>query len=101
MVSDDVNEQTMVGASNKPFDYLACGIPILVSDRPDWREMFVRAGFGLSCNPASPESIAMAVRWFLDHQEQARKMGELGRQQIQIEWNYRREFEPILNRILQ
>ena len=31
---EDVNLQTMVGASNKPFDYLTSGLAILVSDDP-------------------------------------------------------------------
>jgi len=37
--STDINEQTMAGASNKPFDYLSCGLALLVSDLPDWRRM--------------------------------------------------------------
>jgi len=44
--SDDPNEQAMVGASNKPFDYLACGLALLVSDLPDWQKMFVETGCG-------------------------------------------------------
>jgi hypothetical protein len=26
----------MVGAFNKPFDYMACGLPLLVTILPDW-----------------------------------------------------------------
>src|SRR5207253_1955802 len=28
--SEDINLRYMVGASNKPFDYMACGLPLLV-----------------------------------------------------------------------
>jgi hypothetical protein len=46
-VSEDINMQAMVGASDKAFDYLACGLALLVSDLPDWRAIYVEAGYGL------------------------------------------------------
>ena len=39
--SNDLNMRHMTGASNKPFDYMAAGLALLVSDLPDWRQMFV------------------------------------------------------------
>lgn len=94
--SRDVNERNMTGASNKPFDYLACGLALLVSDLPDWRRMYVEPGFGLVCDPDDPTSIAAALRWFLDHPGEMRKMGEQGRQRIVEEWNYEMQFAPVL-----
>jgi glycosyltransferase involved in cell wall biosynthesis len=95
----DVNMDHMVGASNKPFDYLASGVPMLVSPRVEWNEAFVEAGLARSCDPQSAESIADAVRWFVDHPEARREMGEQGRQKILREWNYERQFEPVARRI--
>jgi glycosyltransferase involved in cell wall biosynthesis len=89
----------MVGASNKPFDYLSSGLALLVSDLPDWRTNYVEMGYGLACDPDDPESIATALRWFLNHQVEMRAMGERGRQRIATEWNYEKEFLPILERI--
>lgn len=85
----------MAGASNKPFDYIASGLPLLVPDLPDWNEMYVKPGYGLACDPDDPESIANALRWFLDHPEQMRAMGEAGRQRILTEWNYETQFRPV------
>ena len=48
----DLNMNHMTGASNKPFDYMAAGLALLVSDLPDWTRMFVEPGFGFACNPA-------------------------------------------------
>jgi hypothetical protein len=45
--SRDRNEQAMSGASNKAFDYLVCGLAVLVSNLPDWRSTFVEPGYGL------------------------------------------------------
>ena len=43
--------QNMVGASNKPFDYMACGLPLLVTDLPEWTSTFVEPGYARACNP--------------------------------------------------
>jgi glycosyltransferase involved in cell wall biosynthesis len=99
MDSSDLNEQTMVGASNKPFDYLACGLPVLVSDLPEWRSTYADAGYGLACDPASPESIAAALGWWLAHPAERAAMGERGRARIAADWNYEARFAPVLARM--
>jgi len=93
--ADDVNQHSMTGASNKAFDYMASGLPLVVSDLPDWRKMFVEPGYGVACDPQNPESIADAVRRFLDHPDLARSMGEKGRQRILAGWNYEACFQPV------
>ncbi|HUI06243.1 MAG TPA: glycosyltransferase [Verrucomicrobiae bacterium] len=90
------NEQAMAGASNKAFEYLACGLALLVSNVPEWQAMYVDAGVGLACDPDAPASIAAALQWFLDHPDAMRDMGERGRRRILEEWNYEREFEPVI-----
>jgi glycosyltransferase involved in cell wall biosynthesis len=99
MGSVDINEQAMVGASNKPFDYLSCGLALLVSDLVDWRQMYVNSGCGLACDSADPQSIAAALQWFLDHLVEMRTMGELGRQKVETEWNYENQFYPLLREV--
>jgi glycosyltransferase involved in cell wall biosynthesis len=98
-VSADINMQAMVGASNKPFDYLSCGLALLVSDLSDWRAAYVEPGYGLACDPNDPESIAAALRWFLNHPVEMRAMGERGRQKIAEEWNYENQFSPVHERM--
>lgn len=88
--------QPMPGASNKPFDYLACGLPLLVSHLPDWKQIYVEPGYGLACNPDNPESIAAALKWYLEHPVETRKMGDRGRQRILDEWNYEMQFTPVI-----
>ena len=92
----DVNMANMAGASNKPFDYLACGLALLVSARPEWEEMFVHPGLGLACLPDDADSLAVQLGWFLDHPVATREMGERGRQRILAEWNYETQFAPVL-----
>lgn len=95
--SRDINVTNMVGASNKPFDYLACGLAILVSDLADWRETYVTPGYGMSCNPEDPESIANALAWFLNNPELTKLMGERGRQRVLTNWNYEYQFSTVFS----
>lgn len=98
--SVDVNERAMVGASNKVFEYLACGLAVIVGDLPRWRETFADAGFGRACDPASPASIAAELRWLLEHPAERVAMGERGRQRIGLDWNYDHQFAPVLARMI-
>ena len=100
MHSDEVNLTNMTGASNKAFDYMAAGLALLVSDLPDWRDMFVAPGYGRACDPADPTSIAAALTRFLDHPEELRAMAARGRAKIEAEWNYDSAFNPVLATLL-
>lgn len=97
--SKDVNMLHMCGASNKPYDYLAAGCAVLVSDLPEWKEMFVQPGYGLSCDSGSAESIAEAFRQFYSDMGKTVEMGQRGREQILKEWHYEREFQHVIEAI--
>jgi spore maturation protein CgeB len=92
----DLNMRFMTGASNKPFDYMAAGLALLVSDRPDWKTMFVDPGFGLACDPTDADSLSMALGWFIDHPEERRAMAACARNKIEAEWNYDTQFRTVL-----
>lgn len=96
----DFNECTMAGASNKPFDYLACNLALLVADRPEWRSLFVGAEVAQVCDPGSPESIASALYWFRVHPDERQRMSSRGRQLIDARWNYDTQFAAVADRIL-
>jgi glycosyltransferase involved in cell wall biosynthesis len=92
----DLNMSHMAGASNKPFDYMAAGLALLVSDLPDWTRIFVEPGFGLACNPSDADSLLAALGWFIDHPEARRAMAARARNKIKMEWNYDTQFGAVL-----
>ena len=98
--SSDLNERTMLGASNKAFDYLACGLALVVSNADDWRATYADAGYGRTCIPESTESLADAFAWCYEHPEDVRIMGERGRRRILADWNYDAAFAPVLERLV-
>lgn len=97
--ASDPNMLNMVGASNKPFDYMACGLPLLVSNVPDWVSTFVEPGFALACDPDDPDSIEAALRWYLEHPNERRAMGQKCKIRIQKAWNYDKAFADVLDTI--
>ena len=97
VMGNDINLRMMVGASNKVFDYLAAGLPVLVPDTPDWKRTFVEPGYGRACNPNDAKSITGALHQWLEHPDEIRAMGEQGRQRILSDWNYERQFTPVLD----
>ncbi|MBM4317665.1 MAG: glycosyltransferase family 4 protein [Deltaproteobacteria bacterium] len=87
--------EPMVGASNKPYDYLACGMPILFNDSSEWINFFENQGVGKSCDPGSSESIAQAIRFLVENETEYANMRKRGLEKISTEWNYEAQFAPI------
>ncbi len=96
LASNDRNLGMMEGASNKPFDYLACGLALVVSRIPEWEAMFVEPGYAYACDPASAADLAQAFTRLIQDPERTRAMGEAGRRRILSEWNYEHQFQPVL-----
>ncbi len=96
MTSNDLNVVAMTGASNKPFDYLSCGLALLVPDLPAWSGLYVEPGYGIACHPDDPASVERALRSLLDDPVEMRAMGERGRQRVEREWNYETQFAKVL-----
>jgi glycosyltransferase involved in cell wall biosynthesis len=95
--SGDYNLQSMTGASNKAFDYMACGLPLVIGNGPDWIRFYGEPGYAISCDPGDAPGLAAALRWYYEHPDRMRAMGERGRQRILSEWNYETQFQPVLD----
>lgn len=98
--SADPNEATMVGSSNKAFEYLACGLALLVGETRDWHDTFVAPGLAAPCNPLDRTSLAEALRWFANNREAAAAMGLKGQQRIRDRWNYESQFRELAELML-
>lgn len=72
----------------KFFEYMAAGLPVVCSNFPVWRELVEGNGVGLAVDPEDPAAAAAAVAWLHDHPEQARAMGERGRQLVMTRYNW-------------
>lgn len=73
----------------KIFEYFAAGIPVIASDFPGWRALV--EGCGISIDPNDPVALAQAIAYLDNHPEEAREMGERGRDRVMRELNWSSE----------
>lgn len=75
----------------KIFEYMAAGIPVIVSRFPLWREVVEGNNCGLCVDPLRVEEIAEAIRWMLDHPAEAERLGANGRRAAVEKYDWRTE----------
>lgn len=92
--SDDEKMGTM--GNNKIFEEMMAGLPVVCTDFALWREFVDRWHCGICVDPADPDAIAEAIRYLLDHPEEARQMGENGRKAVKEEFNWGVEEKKLL-----
>jgi glycosyltransferase involved in cell wall biosynthesis len=95
----NINHQYATTAANKIMEYMAAGLPLLVSDRPALRDLLLTYECGVYADERSPESIAAAVNTLLGNPEQARRMGGNGRKAFEEVFCYERQFAPVLEAV--
>jgi glycosyltransferase involved in cell wall biosynthesis len=86
----------MVGASNKPFDYLTCGLPFLTNRTSEWEGFFGAEGVSAGCDPDDADDIARAVLALRGDPARRKRMAATGRRLVETRWNYETQFAPVL-----
>jgi glycosyltransferase involved in cell wall biosynthesis len=75
----------------KMFEYMSAGIPVIASNFELWRQIVEDSGCGLCVDPMDPAAIAVAIDYLVAHPDEARKMGESGRQAVLSRYNWTQE----------
>lgn len=55
---------------NKPFEYWAAGLPILSSLPGELARIIDHEGVGVNYRPGDPDSLAEAVKWLVEHEDE-------------------------------
>lgn len=95
----DINHQTMGTASNKIYEYAACGLPVIVSDQPNYREYLANESWVRFADPDDPDSIAYAVHDIFRDFDKYEEMCLAARQTFKEKYNYESAFSPLLGKI--
>jgi glycosyltransferase involved in cell wall biosynthesis len=86
-------------ACNKIYEYAACGLPVIVSDFPTYREYLSGELWVRFADPEDPQSINAALQDILSDFEQYRVMCLAARQAFEQKFNYEFVFSPLLSTI--
>jgi glycosyltransferase involved in cell wall biosynthesis len=97
-VAADINLHHLAGASNKVFEYLACGLPALVPDTPGFFELIEQPGHGQVCRDLSPPALARQIAALLDD-DQFAKMSAHNRAAFREKYHYEHQLRPVLERL--
>lgn len=90
-VPNNINSQP-----NKMFEYMSAGIPVIASNFPLWKDIIEGNKCGICVDPMNPKEIAKAVQWIVDHQEDAKRMGENARNAVEEKYNWENENKKLL-----
>ena len=80
----------------KLFEYMLAGIPVVTSNFPLWHAIVQGHNCGLMVDPSDAQAVAAACNWLLENQEQAKQMGENGRQAVLNHYTWDQEQERLL-----
>jgi glycosyltransferase involved in cell wall biosynthesis len=80
----------------KLFEYMSCGLPVVVSDFPNLKRIVESANCGLCVDPRDPQQAANVICELLNNPELCRILGENGRKAVLQDYNWEREFKTLL-----
>lgn len=83
--------------ATKVYEYMALGIPVIISDTPYIRSVLGMYRFGIAVKPDDTDSIANAIEYLLNNPDVASKMGHEGRKAVSEKYSWEIEERILLN----
>jgi glycosyltransferase involved in cell wall biosynthesis len=80
----------------KMFEYMAAGIPVIASNFPLWCEIVEGNQCGICVNPLDTNAISKAIQYFVEHSQDAERMGKNGRKAVEEKYNWLIEEKKLL-----
>ncbi len=80
---------------NKPFEYMTCGLPMVLSDFSYWKKLFLDSA--VFVNPKSPQSIAEGIKKIFSEQGLKEKMSKSGKQLIENNLSWEAEEKVLID----
>jgi glycosyltransferase involved in cell wall biosynthesis len=74
--------------SNKLFEYMAAGLPLICTDYDLWKEIIGKYECGICVQPNNPSEIETAIRFLIENKEKAYQMGQNGKNAVAQQYNW-------------
>jgi len=87
-------ENHLKAGPNKPFEYMTCSLPIVMSNFPYWQEIF--RDCALFVDPYDSKDIAEKISYLLDNPNKAKELGKNGRKLIEEKYSWKAESKKLL-----
>jgi len=81
----------------KLFEYMAAGLPVIVSDFPNFRAIVQEAACGICVPPRDISALSSAIEWILDHPAEAAEMGRRGRELFKRSFTWETQGRTLLD----
>ncbi len=93
------NLEFAAGATNKIFEYAACGLPVIVPNRASYRELLEAEGWARFADPDDPAAIARAVAELFADRDRYAARCRAARRSFEQRYHYELAFAPVLARV--
>lgn len=82
------------GLAMKGFEFMACGLPMVMTDEPAKRRTFGQCA--VFADARNPSSVADRIQRLLDRPDEARHMGERGRALVEEQYSWEHEARKLV-----
>ena len=79
----------------KVFEYMAAGLPVIVSDFPALREIVEGSGAGICVNPRDSREVARTISFLLENPERMQALGRCGQKAVAERYNWASEAQAL------
>ncbi len=80
---------------NKSFEYISCGLPIIISNFPLWKKYFQNCA--LFVDPSSPKDIAEKIKILIDNKILRENLVIEGKKLIENEYSWEKESKKLID----
>jgi glycosyltransferase involved in cell wall biosynthesis len=80
----------------KMFEYLAMGLPVIVSDFPMYKAFIEEYECGLCVDPHNLVEISVAIKYLFENPKHAMEMGKKGREAVFKKYNWQQEEKKLI-----
>ena len=92
-----INNVHITTASNKIMEYMAAGLPLLLSDTPALRRLAESYGCGVVADETQPTKIAEAINELLANEEESRRMGTAAANAFETRFRFDLQFRAVMD----